>query len=68
MAHDAPQKVEPEKKRHHYVPVTYLEGFTNANGMITAYLKDDPTRPFEQKPENIAFHKYYYSQPLPDGG
>lgn len=61
-------KAEPEKKRHHYVPVTYLEGFTNANGMITAYLKDDPARPFEQKPENIAFHKYYYSQPLPDGG
>lgn len=63
-----PPKSEPEKKRHHYVPVTYLEGFTNANGMITAYLKDDPTRPFEQKPENIAFHKFYYSQPLPDGG
>lgn len=59
---------EPDKKRHHYVPKTYLNHFCNAEGYVRVYLKDDPDKPIQQKPENVALHKYYYSQPLPEGG
>ena len=31
-------------------------------------MKDDPGRSFWQSPDAAAFHKYYYSQPLPEGG
>jgi len=55
------------KKRHHYVPITYLNGFTH-NGRIVAYRKDDPKRPLHVSPSEIAFQRYYYSQPLPGGG
>ena len=57
----------PNKKRHHYVPVSYLAGFTNADGILYAYRKDDPERALPSRPQAIAFQKYYYSQPLPDG-
>ena len=55
-------------KRHHYVPITYLKSFCDDEEKVFVYRKDDPTRPFRQKPDNTGFHKYYYSQPLPEGG
>lgn len=57
-----------EKKRHHYVPICYLRPFCNDREMLFVFPQDGDAEPFEIKPENIAFEKYYYSQPLPDGG
>lgn len=32
------------------------------------YRKDDPAKVLYQSPSNTAFQRYYYSQPLPEGG
>ncbi len=56
------------KKRHHYVPKAYLKHFCSEEGKIHIYLKDDPGKVIYQSPDNTGFHKYYYSQPLPEGG
>ena len=53
------------RKRHHYVPKAYLKFFCAADGKLHVYLKDEPGRSFQQAPDATAFHKYYYSQPLP---
>jgi hypothetical protein len=63
MTNDKP---ENEKKRHHYVPITYLNEFSDSDGRIFAYRKDDPLPALHLKPDEIAFERYYYSQPLPD--
>jgi hypothetical protein len=57
-----------EKKKHHYVPVTYLSRFTDADGFITCARKPDPTSVIRVRPDEIGFRRYYYSQPLPWGG
>lgn len=57
---------EQQKKRHHYVPVSYLKEFVDPKGRIFAYRKDAPEHALHLKPEEIAFERYYYSQPLPD--
>jgi Protein of unknown function (DUF4238) len=57
-----------DKKRHHYVPVIYLKGFCDDFGRVVAYRKDEPDKPLYVRPTEIAFEKYYYSQPLPGGG
>lgn len=59
-----PQK----KKRHHYVPIAYLKKFEDERGRIFAYRKDSPLEPLHLNPNEIAFERYYYSQPLPAGG
>lgn len=55
------------KKRHHYVPKTYLEGFADDQGFLWVGRKDDPSKPLRLKPENTGFEKYYYSQ-TPENG
>ena len=57
-----------DKKRHHYIPKAYLKFFCNEEGKIRVYLKDNPNKVIHQAPDNTGFHKYYYSQPLPEGG
>jgi hypothetical protein len=57
-----------DKKRHHYIPVTYLNKFTDASENVYAYRKDNPHSPLYLPPNAIAFERYYYSQPLPEGG
>lgn len=57
-----------QKKRHHYIPIAYLNGFTDDAGKVVAYRKDNPTNPLHLKPSEIAFERFYYSQPLPEGG
>jgi Protein of unknown function (DUF4238) len=59
--------VTNEKKRHHYIPITYLNNFTDAGGRVFAYRKDAPETPLHLRPSEIAFERYYYSQPLPGG-
>lgn len=56
------------KKKHHYVPVSYLKAFADADDKLWVYRKDDPERPFQKPYDDVAFHKYYYAQPTPDGG
>jgi hypothetical protein len=57
-----------EKKRHHYIPITYLNKFTDNAAKVFAYRKDDPQKALHLRPDAIAFETYYYSQPLSDGG
>src|SRR6266403_2310714 len=57
-----------EKKRHHFIPITYLNKFTDTEGKVFAYRKDDPETTLHLRPDAIAVERYYYSQPLPDGG
>lgn len=57
-----------DKKRHHYVSATYLRGFCDARGKVSAYCKDFPGKILYSKPEEIGFEKYYYSQLTVDGG
>ena len=56
------------KKKNHYVPEAYLNAFCAEDGKLTVYRKDEPTAPFRQQPDGVAFHKYYYAQPLQGGG
>lgn len=55
------------KKRHHFVPIAYLQAFKNKAGRILVYRKDDPTVALPVKPAATAFENYYYSQPTQDG-
>jgi hypothetical protein len=57
-----------DKKRHHYVPKAYLRSFCDDTGKVLVYRKDDPSKAIPLSPDNTAFHKYYYSQPTPEGG
>lgn len=56
-----------EKKRHHYIPKAYLKAFCDDTGKLYVYRKDDPNKAIPLSPDNTGFHKYYYSQPKPDG-
>ena len=65
---DPPANIRAAKKRHHFVPVTYLDGFTAKDGRLQVYMCDRPGQPLSLAPENIAYRNYYYSQPTPAGG
>jgi hypothetical protein len=56
------------KRRHHYVPRFYLEGFSDPNNFpsIWIYEKGNPEIR-RQRAENIAFERDYYSFHLPSG-
>lgn len=56
-----------KKKRHHYIPKAYLKSFCDEEGKVHVYRKDDPAEVIHISPDNTGFHKYYYSQPKPDG-
>ncbi len=62
------QKSQNEKKRHHYIPIAYLNKFADDTGKVMAYPKDEVLKPLHLRPFAIAFERYYYSQPLPEGG
>jgi hypothetical protein len=59
---------QPTKKRHHFNPEAYLKSFCGPNGTLYAYFKDNPRNPTTPTPKNAGVRRYYYSQPLPDGG
>lgn len=54
-------------KRHPFVPVTYLKGFTDRSGMLHVYRKDAPDKPFRQRPEATGYERRYYAQVSDDG-
>ena len=57
-----------QKKRHHFIAQTYLRGFCDQNGRVCVYSKDKPAQSWWAAPATVAFEKYYYSQPTPEGG
>ncbi|HZX51097.1 MAG TPA: DUF4238 domain-containing protein [Pseudomonas sp.] len=57
-----------QKKRHHFVPKTYLNSFCDPKGRLFVYRKDSPQKPLYVKPDATQFRGYYYSQPIPEGG
>ena len=57
-----------KKKRHHYIPKSYLKFFCDDAGLVRVYRKDDSSKAIPLSPDNVGFHKYYYSQPKHDGG
>jgi hypothetical protein len=61
-------RASQQKRRHHFVSVAYLSGFTNDKNRIIAYRKDEPSKPLKVDPHNIAFERDCYSQPLLNGG
>jgi hypothetical protein len=57
-----------EKKKQHFIAQTYLRGFCREDGKVCVYSKDKPGQHWWAAPDSVAFEKYYYSQPTPDGG
>jgi len=55
------------KKKHHYLPISYLNGFCDQKNMIWTYHKDLSAEPHCQKPENTAFIKNFYAMEREDG-
>lgn len=55
-------------KAHHYIPQTYLRNFTSGAQRLAVLIKDKPEETFDLRPREVAHHKFYYSQPTPDGG
>ena len=62
------QASERGNRRHHFVSITYMNGFTDERGRIQAYRLDDPGNPHACRPAAIGYENHYYSQELPDGG
>jgi hypothetical protein len=61
-----PATTNRNNKRHHFVSVTYMNGFT-VDGRVWAYRTEAPETPIHVRPPTIGFEKFYYSQKLPDG-
>lgn len=61
------QSVAMKKKRHHYISKSYLKFFCDDAGLVRVYRKDDSSKAIPLSPDNVGFHKYYYSQPKHDG-
>lgn len=57
-----------QKKRHHFVPKAYLNAFCDQKGKLLVYRKDSPQEPLHVAPGATQFRRYYYSQPIPEGG
>lgn len=57
-----------QTKRHHFVPKAYLKAFCDQRGRLLVYRKDGPEEPLHVAPNATQFHRYYYSQPTPEGG
>lgn len=54
------------KKRHHYLPVFYLNGFTTKDGFL--YVYDKESKPiFESSPEGVAYENHFFSYMTPQG-
>ncbi len=54
------------KKRHHFISVTYMRGFANED-KVWVYRSEDPENPRPERPEVTGYENYYYSTTLPDG-
>jgi hypothetical protein len=41
------------KKRHHYIPKSYLKFFCDDAGQVRVYRKDDPCKAIQLSPDNV---------------
>lgn len=55
-------------RKHHFVSITYMDGFADDTGRVQVYHSDAPESPHPVQPLATGFQNHYYSQPLPDGG
>jgi hypothetical protein len=55
------------KKKHQFISVTYMNGFTGSDGRLWRYLADKPADPQRVAPRSFGYEKFYYSQKMPDG-
>jgi Protein of unknown function (DUF4238) len=59
---------QQDKRHHHYVPVAYLQHFTDVDKKIFAYRKHTKQRePLHTPPRSVGLINDYYAQPKPDG-
>lgn len=58
-----------EKINHHYVPASYLRGFTidGEDSLVWGYDKKHGKSTGKRSVDNICSEDYYYEQPKPDG-
>lgn len=54
------------RKRHHYLSVTYMEGFTRSD-RLWVYRSDTPEHPHPTRPTETGFENYYHSFVGEDG-
>lgn len=59
------------KRKHHYIPIFYLKGFTDTSGKLCVYSKDK-TESYSEvltgvSPAAIGYEKHGYTVKLPDG-
>ena len=59
--------VDRRNKKHHFVSVTYMNGFLNDAGRVWAYRAEAPENASPTRPEAVGYQNHYYSQTLPDG-
>lgn len=55
------------KKKHHFVSVTYMNGFVGSDGRLWRYLPEKADQPQRVAPSSLGYEKFYYSQKLPAG-
>ena len=53
-------------KKHHKVPRTYLEAFTNSDGRV--WVSDNKLHLYSEKPKNILTENDFYTVSFPNGG
>jgi len=54
-------------KKHHFISVVYMNGFSDKTGRTWAYRSNDVQNPHLSNPRAVGYENYYYSQELPDG-
>jgi hypothetical protein len=64
---DPHRSTEGNKRKHHFLSVTYMNGFTGKDGRLWRYLPDNPAHPQRASPRSFGYENFYYSQKLPDG-
>ena len=60
-------RVGRSNKKHHYISITYMEGWANASRRVWAYHSEHPSDPHLVQPPSIGYRKHYYSQTSEDG-
>ncbi|RWX57775.1 DUF4238 domain-containing protein, partial [Mesorhizobium sp. M2A.F.Ca.ET.039.01.1.1] len=57
-----------KNRKHHFISVTYMEGFADDRGRVQVYRAEAPEAPLPKQPRATGYENYYYSQKLPGGG
>lgn len=54
-------------KRHHYISVTYMDGFAGDDGRVWAYRAEAANDPHRALPASVGYENHYYSHKRDDG-